>query len=395
MILAGWSAYPRFLDFERFRAIADEVGALADGRHGALRRPRRRRHASEPGAVRRRRDQHGPQDARRRPRRPHPVQGGVRQEDQLRGVPRPAGRPARARRSPARRSRSRSPPTEAFKRAPGAHRRRREGRRRRSCSAPGTASTSLTGGTDVHLVLVDLRDSELDGQMAEDRLHEIGITVNRNAVPFDPRPPMVSSGLRVGASALATRGVQADDFQEIGRIIATALTPDVRRRPRRPRRAGHRDRRALPALRAPGDARLRVEGRRRPPRLLVAFVVATALTARWRRRRAAPGWSTSRASAAWRSEPTPLLGGLAIFAGVLVAGLLFLPDADRWHAVLAGATVITIVGAIDDWRDLPAVWKLAGQFAAGADPGARRRRRADLHAAVHRARRCSATRPSR
>ena len=59
----------------------------------------------------------------------------------------------------------------------------------------------LTGGTDVHLVLVDLRESELDGKMAEDRLHEIGITVNRNAVPFDPRPPAVSSGLRVGTPA--------------------------------------------------------------------------------------------------------------------------------------------------------------------------------------------------
>ena len=56
----------------------------------------------------------------------------------------------------------------------------------------------LTGGTDVHLALVDLRESELDGQKAEDRLHDIGITVNRNAVPFDPRPPMVTSGLRVG-----------------------------------------------------------------------------------------------------------------------------------------------------------------------------------------------------
>ena len=64
----------------------------------------------------------------------------------------------------------------------------------------------LTGGTDVHLVLVDLRESELDGQQAEDRLHDIGITVNRNAVPFDPRPPMVTSGLRVGTPALATRG---------------------------------------------------------------------------------------------------------------------------------------------------------------------------------------------
>jgi glycine hydroxymethyltransferase len=84
----------------------------------------------------------------------------------------------------------------------------------------------LTGGTDVHLALVDLRESELDGQMAEDRLHDIGITVNRNAVPFDPRPPMVTSGLRVGTPALATRGLQADDFAEVGEIIATTLTPD-------------------------------------------------------------------------------------------------------------------------------------------------------------------------
>ena len=83
----------------------------------------------------------------------------------------------------------------------------------------------LTGGTDVHLVLVDLRESELDGQQAEDRLHDIGITVNRNAVPFDPRPPTVPRGLRVGTSALATRGIQADEFQEIGKIIAQALQP--------------------------------------------------------------------------------------------------------------------------------------------------------------------------
>ena len=82
----------------------------------------------------------------------------------------------------------------------------------------------LTGGTDVHLVLVDLRDSDLDGQQAEDRLAEIGITVNRNAVPFDPRPPAVSSGLRVGTPALATRGFEVDDFREVGRVIAETLT---------------------------------------------------------------------------------------------------------------------------------------------------------------------------
>jgi glycine hydroxymethyltransferase len=77
----------------------------------------------------------------------------------------------------------------------------------------------------VHLVLADLRESELDGQQAEDRLHDIGVTVNRNAVPFDPRPPAVSSGLRIGTPALATRGLQADDFVEVGKIIASTLTP--------------------------------------------------------------------------------------------------------------------------------------------------------------------------
>jgi glycine hydroxymethyltransferase len=83
----------------------------------------------------------------------------------------------------------------------------------------------LTGGTDVHLVLVDLRDSELDGKQAEDLLHQAGITVNRNAVPWDPRPPMVTSGLRIGTPALATRGFGAPQFEEVAEIIATALKP--------------------------------------------------------------------------------------------------------------------------------------------------------------------------
>ncbi|MGX7729884.1 serine hydroxymethyltransferase [Rhodococcus sp. 2H158] len=84
--------------------------------------------------------------------------------------------------------------------------------------------TVLTGGTDVHLVLVDLRNSQLDGQQGEDLLHEIGITVNRNAVPFDPRPPMVTSGLRIGTPALATRGFGDEQFTEVAEIIAAALT---------------------------------------------------------------------------------------------------------------------------------------------------------------------------
>ncbi|MER5973437.1 serine hydroxymethyltransferase [Streptomyces sp. NPDC002055] len=83
----------------------------------------------------------------------------------------------------------------------------------------------LSGGTDVHLVLVDLRNSELDGQQAEDRLHEVGITVNRNAIPNDPRPPMVTSGLRIGTPALATRGFTAEDFAEVADVIAEALKP--------------------------------------------------------------------------------------------------------------------------------------------------------------------------
>ncbi|MFH8252556.1 serine hydroxymethyltransferase [Microbacterium sp. B2969] len=85
----------------------------------------------------------------------------------------------------------------------------------------------VSGGTDVHLVLVDLRHSELDGQQAEDRLHEIGITVNRNAVPFDPRPPMISSGVRIGTPALAARGFGDDEFRIVADLIATALQPGL------------------------------------------------------------------------------------------------------------------------------------------------------------------------
>ena len=81
----------------------------------------------------------------------------------------------------------------------------------------------VSGGTDVHLVLVDLRNSPMDGQQAEDLLHSVGITVNRNAVPFDPRPPKVTSGLRIGTSALATRGFGEADFREVADIIAETL----------------------------------------------------------------------------------------------------------------------------------------------------------------------------
>ena len=84
----------------------------------------------------------------------------------------------------------------------------------------------LTGGTDVHLVLVDLTPTGLDGQTAEDRLDAVGITVNRNAIPFDPRPPMNPSGLRIGTPALTTRGLVEEDMTEIASVIATALSDD-------------------------------------------------------------------------------------------------------------------------------------------------------------------------
>jgi len=83
----------------------------------------------------------------------------------------------------------------------------------------------LTGGTDVHLALVDLRTSEINGQEAEDLLHEVGITVNRNSIPNDPRPPMVTSGVRIGTPALATRGFGGEEFTEVADIIAQTLMP--------------------------------------------------------------------------------------------------------------------------------------------------------------------------
>ncbi|GAA2025543.1 serine hydroxymethyltransferase [Yaniella flava] len=86
--------------------------------------------------------------------------------------------------------------------------------------------TVLSGGTDVHLVLVDLRNSELDGKQGENILDEVGITVNRNSVPWDPRPPMTTSGLRIGTPALATRGFGTKEFTEVADIIAQALKPN-------------------------------------------------------------------------------------------------------------------------------------------------------------------------
>ncbi|MBV8257355.1 MAG: serine hydroxymethyltransferase [Actinobacteria bacterium] len=87
----------------------------------------------------------------------------------------------------------------------------------------------VTGGTDTHLLLVDLRDSDWTGKDAEERLHDVRITANRNTVPFDERSPFITSGVRLGTPAMTMRGFDEEDFREVGRIISDALTdsPDL------------------------------------------------------------------------------------------------------------------------------------------------------------------------
>jgi glycine hydroxymethyltransferase len=224
LILAGWSAYPRFLDFERFRAIADEVEALlmVDMAHFA-------------GLVAAGLHPNPVPIADVVTSTVHKTLGGARgglilcKEELMKPInsavfPGQQGGPL---------EHVIAGKAVAFKIAASEAFRERQQRTVDGAKAvaealmkAGHGVNVLTGGTDVHLALVDLRESELDGQMAEDRLHDIGITVNRNAVPFDPRPPMVTSGLRVGTPALATRGLQAEDFAEVGEIMATTLTPD-------------------------------------------------------------------------------------------------------------------------------------------------------------------------
>ncbi|GAB6940456.1 serine hydroxymethyltransferase [Isoptericola variabilis] len=224
VIIAGWSAYPRHLDFAAFREVADEVGAklwvdmahfaglVAAGLH-----PSPVPHADVVSST------------------VHKTIGGPRsgfilsKEEHAKKInsavfPGQQGGPlmhviaAKA---------------VAFKVAGTDEFKDRQERTLRGAqiiaerlSQADVAEQGvsvLTGGTDVHLVLVDLRNSALDGQQAEDLLHDAGITVNRNAVPFDPRPPRVTSGLRIGTPALATRGFGDAEFTEVADIIAVAL----------------------------------------------------------------------------------------------------------------------------------------------------------------------------
>lgn len=227
LIVAGWSAYPRHLDFAHFRKIADEVDAylMVDMAHFA-------------GLVAAGQHPNPTPFADVVTTTTHKTLGGPR-----------GGVILTNRADLAKKLNSAVFPGQqggplehviaakavGFKMAASPEFRDRQIRTLLGASiiadrlaAPGMAEAGvsvLTGGTEVHLVLVDLRESELNGQEAENRLHSIGLTVNRNAVPFDPRPPMVTSGLRIGTPALATRGFTEQDFAEVGDIIAESLVP--------------------------------------------------------------------------------------------------------------------------------------------------------------------------
>jgi glycine hydroxymethyltransferase len=223
VILAGWSAYPRVLDFERFRSIADSVGAylvvdmahfaglVAAGLHPSpvpyadvVTTTIHKTIGGGRGGMILCREEH----AKKINSAVFPGQQGGPLEHVI------AGKAVALRIAASEAFRERQERTLAGARAVASE-----------LLGAGGGVNVLTGGTDVHLVLCDLRESSLDGKQAEDRLAAVGITVNRNAVPFDPRPPAVSSGLRIGTPALATRGLQVEDFVEVGKIIAEALQP--------------------------------------------------------------------------------------------------------------------------------------------------------------------------
>ena len=224
MIIAGWSAYPRILDFERFQAIARDTGAylMVDMAHfaglvAAALHPNPVPYADVVTTTIHK-TLGGPRSGMILCRAEHAKAIDVAVFPGQQGGPLEHVIAAKA---------------VALRIAAGENFRERQERTVAGAKAVAAELLAvgdpgiqvLTGGTDVHLVLVDLRHSDLDGRQAEDRLHDIGITVNRNAVPDDPRPPMISSGLRIGTPALATRGLQVSDFEELGRIIAAALGP--------------------------------------------------------------------------------------------------------------------------------------------------------------------------
>ncbi|MBW3603080.1 MAG: serine hydroxymethyltransferase [Actinobacteria bacterium] len=226
VIVAGWSAYPRWLDFAEFRRIADDVGAalMVDMAHfaglvAAGEHPSPVPHSDVVTTTIHKtlcgprsgmiicRDEHAKKvDSAVFPgQQGGPLMHVIAAKAVALGI---AG-------------------TEGFR-----ARQRQTVANARALAAELVARgvDVLTGGTDVHLVLVDLTSTGLDGKTAEQHLEAVGITVNRNAIPFDERPPMNPSGLRIGTPALTTRGLVEDDLREVGRVIAGALGPDFDRR---------------------------------------------------------------------------------------------------------------------------------------------------------------------
>jgi glycine hydroxymethyltransferase len=221
MIVAGWSAYPRQLDFAEFRRIADEVGAylMVDMAHFAGLVAAGEHPSPVPYGDVVTTTTHktlcGPRAGLILSRAEHaqvidkavfPGQQGGPLEHVI------AAKAVCLRIADSELFRERQRQTIANARELGA------------ALQEGGLSV-LTGGTDVHLVLVDLGMDGLDGKEAEDRLAEVGITVNRNAIPFDQRPPMRASGLRIGTPALTTRGLVEEDLREVGQTIVEALSP--------------------------------------------------------------------------------------------------------------------------------------------------------------------------
>ena len=220
LIVCGGSAYPRAVEAERFREIADAVGALPPMRHGALRRPRRGRAAPEPGAALRLRhvDAHktlaGPRSGFVLCRAEHADALDRAVFPGMQGGPMNHVIAAKA-------TCFAIAASEAFRDYQGQVRANADAF---SAELQAGGLDVLTGGTDTHLLLVDLRGTDWTGKDAEERLAEVAITVNRNTIPFDERPPTVASGLRAGTPAATMRGFDEDDFREVGRIACEALS---------------------------------------------------------------------------------------------------------------------------------------------------------------------------
>ncbi|AWB88380.1 serine hydroxymethyltransferase [Homoserinimonas hongtaonis] len=228
VIIAGWSAYPRQLDFAAFRAIADEVGAklwvdmahfaglVATGLH-----PSPVPYADVVSST--------AHKTLAGPRSGFILTNDLETHKKINSAVFPGQQGGPLMHVIAAKA-------TAFKLAAEEEFKDRQERTVRGArilaerlmkdDAKAAGIDLLTGGTDVHLVLVDLRTSEIHGKDAEDILHSVGITVNRNSVPNDPRPPLTPSGVRIGTPALATRGFGDEEFTEVADIIATALMPN-------------------------------------------------------------------------------------------------------------------------------------------------------------------------